>query len=526
MKGDFTRDTFDPGNFFSQVFMQQGRVMLDADFNEQGSILLHYLRLLARDLIGPYAAPRDEAGFKLSANATDISIGAGRYYVDGILVENRAPCLYTEQPNYRVPDDDALTKIKDTPDQAFWLYLDVWERHITSLEIDAIREKALGGPDTCSRAQVVWQVKWLKVANAEPGYDYYGYDYAGNYDGYDYGYGPPCDGPLQQLAANPVRLAARLDPGLKIKDACVTAPDSKYRGVENHLYRVEVHRGGKAGDATFKWSRDNASAVTAWIETAGNDLQVANARGFSEGSWVELTDDSAELQGQSGVLVKLTKVGSGVLTLDPSSVPAGGLPVLSELVNPKVRSWDQTQTEDTELVDGAVKIVETPATEDADKATWIDLEDGVQVAFEATANPPGDYRVGDYWLIPARVNTGNIEWPAAEQAGKMSLHKPRGVVHHYAPLGFVHLNGNELEFKSCICEFGPLGDCFASRVRTFGGQLIRDGGQTVVVNPAPATPGKATPADAATDATAPAPPPPAATKRARKRAIKKKAPEA
>ncbi len=521
MKGDFTRDTFDPANFFSQVFMQQGRVMLDADFNEQGSMLLHYLRTLARDLIGPYAAPRDEVGFKLSANATDISIGAGRYYVDGILVENRAPCLYTEQPNYRVPDDDALTKIQETPDQAFWLYLDVWERHITSLEVDAIRENALGGPDTCTRAQVVWQVKWLKVAKAEPGYDYYGNDY-----GYDYDYGPPCDGPLQQLATNPVRLAARVDPGLKIKDACVTAPDSRYRGVENHLYRVEIHRGGKAGEATFKWSRDNGSVVTAWINISGNDLQVANARDFAAGNWVELSDDIAERQGGSGVMVKLTKVESGVLSLDPLSVPPGGLPVLSELVNPKVRRWDQTETEDLQLNEGAVRIVETAATEDADKATWIDLEDGVQIAFEKGGNADGEYRIGDYWLIPARVPSGNIEWPAAAQAGKMSLQKPRGVVHHYAPLGFAHMNGNELKFKSCICEFAPLGDCFASRGRTFGGQLIRDGGQQVIVNAPtnvagskPATPPVAFPTDAAVAAT-----PRASSKKARRRRTATKKP--
>ncbi|MFX8500613.1 DUF6519 domain-containing protein, partial [Acinetobacter baumannii] len=52
MKGDFTRITFDPANHFSRVLLQQGRVTLDADANEQASILLHYLQTLARDLIG------------------------------------------------------------------------------------------------------------------------------------------------------------------------------------------------------------------------------------------------------------------------------------------------------------------------------------------------------------------------------------------------------------------------------------------------------------------------------------------
>ena len=38
MKGDFTRDLFDPTKHYSGVLMQQGRVQLDADWNEQGSI--------------------------------------------------------------------------------------------------------------------------------------------------------------------------------------------------------------------------------------------------------------------------------------------------------------------------------------------------------------------------------------------------------------------------------------------------------------------------------------------------------
>ena len=44
------------------------------------------------------------------------------------------------------------------------VYLDVWERHVTSLQEKGIREVALGinEPDTAARAQVVWQVKIMK----------------------------------------------------------------------------------------------------------------------------------------------------------------------------------------------------------------------------------------------------------------------------------------------------------------------------------------------------------------------------
>ena len=39
MRGDFSRDTFDPVKHFSRVLQQQGRVQLDADWNEQTAIL-------------------------------------------------------------------------------------------------------------------------------------------------------------------------------------------------------------------------------------------------------------------------------------------------------------------------------------------------------------------------------------------------------------------------------------------------------------------------------------------------------
>ena len=58
MKGDFTRNTFDPAKHYSRVLSQQGRVQLDADANEQAAILLHYLQTLAADLIGPAGGPR------------------------------------------------------------------------------------------------------------------------------------------------------------------------------------------------------------------------------------------------------------------------------------------------------------------------------------------------------------------------------------------------------------------------------------------------------------------------------------
>jgi Family of unknown function (DUF6519) len=434
MKSDATRDTFDPAQHLSRVIMQQGRVALDADHNEQVAIFWHYLRALARDVIGPYAGPVQESGFKLTPDTKGVlSISAGRYYVDGILVENEKDCLYTEQPGYPLPDGDPLTHLgKDNV--TFFVYLDVWEHHVTWIEDGSLREVALGGPDTCTRAKAIWQVRVtpFKLDDNQVG-------------------GPSCADEVSRLVRPAgAALTARLDPGAATDDPCVMPPESKYRGAENQLYRVEIHEPGKAGDATFKWSRDNGSVLTALNGVSGNDLEVASARGFQAGDWVELTNDALDLRGEPGSLVRVAKVQGGTLSLDPDLVVSVDGMATS---HSKVRRWNQTSSEDIVLQDGAVPI--TKAKEGM--LAWIDLEDGVQVQFSKS----GEYRTGDYWLIPARVATGTIEWPSsADPLGKPIADSPRGITHHYAPLGFMTWNGSKLDVDvDCRCTLSPAAVC-------------------------------------------------------------------
>ena len=57
MKGDFTRQTFDPSSHFTTVRMQQGRVQLDADWNEQADLVLRRDEVTAADVIGGCGGP-------------------------------------------------------------------------------------------------------------------------------------------------------------------------------------------------------------------------------------------------------------------------------------------------------------------------------------------------------------------------------------------------------------------------------------------------------------------------------------
>lgn len=459
MKGDFSRDTFDAKHHFSRVLMQQGRVQLDADWNEQAAILLHYMQMLAADLIGPYGGPaqvkeRTESGLQFEPGSgfelttvegkpNDFGLGPGRYYVDGILCENDgADTTYFNQPDYPVTD-----KLGDL---TYLVYIDVWERHITPLEPDGqhIREVALGGPDTATRAKVIWQVK---VTDSMPG----GASGDGNNIMTD------CNSMRQRWPAwvagwqadSACQLKVRLKPDQPNVDPCIQSPTSAYRGPENQLYRVEIHAGGQLNDPktqpTFKWSRDNGSIAAAWLDnTDDGGLLVSSARSFEAGQWVEITSEAQDLLGQPGGFYKIARVEGGALYLATS-------PTWEKDVPKKIRRWDQTETESVHLVQGAV-----PITEDPTGAAWIDLEDGLQVQFQ----PNGHYRTGDYWLIPART-AGAIEWPAELDAQGNSVavaQSPYGIVHHYAPLWFISVAGGTVSIdpaNDLRCMFTPAGVC-------------------------------------------------------------------
>jgi len=470
MKGDFTRDTFDAAKHFSRVLMQQGRVQVDADWNEQTSILLHYLRTLAKDILGPYAGPANAMGFALitkdnianidtiepdpdrrevlkkKVEEGDVVIGTGRYYVQGVLVENHRAILYTEQPGYPFTEE---TKLENLKNKALLAYLDVWERHITYVEDDHIREVALGGPDTCTRAQIAWQVKALLKPE--------------NIDVFE------CTSLEALLSRHLPKLRARALQEKPVTDLCVISPESRYRGAENQLYRVEVHRGGTATDnpattATFVWSRENASVTfpirtlsdtTATLEHLGRD----NCLGLKQGDWVEAIDEQIAMNGQAGPLAKVESVNRDELTVTLKWAVSPGPTYVesdSETKRPLLRRWDHQGDPD---LGGALQIKERDNTDAGLSSGWINLEDGIQIWF---GKEGGQYRAGDYWLIPARVATGDVEWPDEIRANGTTVAaaiEPHGPRHYYAPLFLVP--GAEQPGQDCRCEINPL-PCISS----------------------------------------------------------------
>jgi len=476
-KGDFTRDTFDPFKHFSRILMQQGRVQLDADWNEQTDILLRYLRTLAADVIGPFGGPITGNGFHIAStqDTGNFSISSGHYYVDGILIENPLTVTYKHQPYNPMPD--ALPT-----DASLLVYVDVWELQISLVQDDGIREVALGvnGPDTATRALVVWQVKTLDATTfANIIKEIQGSKRLARVQKIEE-LTTLLRGNLIPANRGLLRARAKVDVEVTTK-VCITPPDARYRGAENQLYRVEIHNGGSVEQTTrptFKWSRENGSVVFPIDNIAGKLITLANLGrdehlGLQKDDWVEVVDDDYVLQvfgdpshpdAQPNPLLSVTVVDPINKTVTLNDTPKIQIHFdpdnpTQPIKHPFLRRWDQKPraakkggpSDPFNNATGTVNIVESQGENDDNEEDWITLEDGVQIQFPRPKNGPAAmYRPGDYWLIPARTIIGDVEWPQKPvpgQTGKfvaVSL-PPRGVEHHYAPLADFQLVGGNIQ---------------------------------------------------------------------------------
>ncbi|WP_371582256.1 DUF6519 domain-containing protein [Streptomyces sp. NBC_01314] len=471
MHADLSRLTFRPERHYSAVIAQQGRVQLDADTNEQTAIQLHQARTFAADLIGRHGGPKDAVGFRIEYvggmhDLDTLYIHGGRYYVDGILCDAYRPApgtpvqadqadaeeqddtaeplthwTYWDQPDgYRNPEKpgDRLPSPAQSP---FVVYLQVWERAVFAAEEPALREVALGTamPDTAARVKVVWQVLPLSLAaldieETDPSKEVVRAAF---------------DQWARRRSAASARLAARSErPDHADEDPCLVKPDARYRGPENQLYRVEVHEGGEAKDATFKWSRENGSVVFPVDELDGTWVQLASLGhddklDLDVGDFVEFTDTAYSSRLEALPLLRVEELDLPGRRVRLSAEPEPGVGRLPHL-NPFLRRWDhhegpKRKGRTSVLRDGAVKVEE---------GEWLPLEDGVEVYLAKG----GTYRTGDHWIIPARTATGSVEWPT-DPARRPLLQGAVGIARHFAPLALVKGEYGAVDLR---LAFGPL----------------------------------------------------------------------
>jgi hypothetical protein len=408
MSGDQTRFTHQPRKRYSGVLMQQGRVQLDADWNEGVESAARRWELQAIDTFGGSAVPQTTAtAFELTALAgppPDLAIGVGRFYVDGLLAEVLPDEAFTYLHQPFLPEPEPFADV-DGPNGI--AYLDVWKREVTYVEDPEILDVALGGPDTATRVQIVWQVKLHGTGQTVATC---GTDLNALF--------PPSGG----------RLSSRVIAPPPDDNPCIISPSGGFRGLENRLYRIEIHTPGDAATARFKWSRDNGSIVSTvgGIAVSGTQTTLTVARigrdevlRFRANDWVEVLDDHRELMGLPGVMARVVAPpdeANLTIRLDralPLAGPGGFATNPDELAarHTRVKRWDQSLGVDA---NGLLPIT----------GGWQPIEEGVEV--QLTLPGGGTFHAADYWVFAARTATGTVEELAAAP--------PRGIVHHYAQL--------------------------------------------------------------------------------------------
>lgn len=453
MAADFSRVRSNPLLDYAGVELKQGAVLLDADANELVAILDRRLRALAGDVLGRATVGANTPdAFRIELDADGrLLIGRGRLYVDGLLAENHGdanPKLRREfddlmaETRYEAPvpynPQPYLRSLPKLPQRGRHLvYLDVWNREITHLENPALIETAVG-VETSSRLQTAWQVRLMEV-----------------------GSDATCSSPdgkwSEFIAPSTGRLTTGTYEASEVSDPCELPPSGGFRGLENQLYRVEIHDPGQPstpaqpGTATFTWSRENASVcsrvasivsdTTLELESLGRD----DVLRFNTGDWVEVIDDASEQLGvaesrAAGVLRKITVEEATRRISFSIALPTEMVSTVSgNGSNLRVRRWDQKGRVLSTSGGGATAVFADLDASDSGAipvpaaGTTLLLEDGVTVSFSLAEGSKG-FRAGDYWVFAARTADASVE--------HLTEAPPRGIHHHYARLAIWDVGAN------------------------------------------------------------------------------------
>lgn len=473
-RGDFTRDIDDDGMHLQRVLMQQGRVILDADWNQAFAIIHEHLALLARDIFGPHGGPHGECGFQIIATEQQAQqaglsapltaelrngfiIGPGRYYVQGMLCRNNTFVSTATQPFPYVSAQLEPGK--------YLIYLDAWERMFPIVEDrkPGLREVALNGELPAQRTQIAWQVRPLELRNeTDPGGavgDKFAEVLKREQKLQTSPNGRETMIELQKLKrdlndraeqllqahapeTSRVRLKAKAGALQHGGAPCITPPDARYRGDANLLVRVELFHSGDKASATFVWDVNNSADEYPIIGGTGDLLQMEHlghdsVHRLAPGDVVELVDVQRPPRQSERTLFTIATVNPVTREVQLKRIDAAATPPQAH-AGQVLRRWQTA----------AIKVADA-------QNQWYELRDGIQIQFAPEKDSQGADRElrfcsGDYWLIPVRTATGDVEWPREPAgSGEPAALPPHGVAHWSAPLAIVEVTPQDRKTVDC-----------------------------------------------------------------------------
>jgi hypothetical protein len=493
---DISRYLFQPQKRYSGVRMQQGRVILDSDWNESELIDDEELRctrleilcskgtsnagFLVGDVIGATKSVPTEPGANVlpSKETYDFTLESGSFYLGGLRfevtpgIEERflvqTDWLQMDSTLDALPERPTVAELTNA-DGSFserhdLVYLRGWEQCVTAVEDSELRERALGGPDTSVRIRRMRRVEVLasvptccEEAFAALKTELVGDDTAHVFDDTDCG--------LRSGARLTVTFGAE---GIT-EDPCKPQVTAGFLGAENQAIRVQL----TAADR-FIWGYDNASPFyRVQVESDGVEnvkikflnLPPDQASQPLKGQAVEILSWSAILPNQE----KISRMQGHLATVSTSYDPEDGTLTIATPIPQEWLDWMDGRPEYQSERDpvgrkkyfylrlwtGGSGDAAAPDHEFTPGNAKTLQGSGLQVTFSEHGLR------GDYWIIAARPNTPDIVVPWE----LMKAAPPAGPHFFFAPLALIRWTVGSLPDQSleiipalqdCRARFRPL----------------------------------------------------------------------
>jgi hypothetical protein len=453
MPSDRSRTSSDPRYQYKGVVTQQGRVIVDRDFNALQDIVNGRTEVDAADVIGPCGTP--DNGFAISLPDTsppspplwsppaplpppflhpfDFLIAPGTMYVGGqraVLPERQAgkaiSYSYFDQPDFIRPDDPLPVEGSPLRQSAIELvYLHLFEQEVSAVEDPDLLDAALGGVDTTQRLRLMRRVQRLPVQNED------------------------CVSAWAEATAlwlkqkglylDPETL--RLVPQVQLRvgftqeqavtGACDPVASGGYLGADNQLIRVQISDAGVPGDATqpakLLWGYDNASFLyrVAAVVSNGSMLQLARDPPDQfhipqTGQAVEILKAAAILESEPDetdptgrrTIVRCVAEATGVIrTLAQPYGPASSSDTTKYIVLDRALPSDYAN--DTNPLFLRVWQAELPFNQAGDTVELSDPSTNATTGIKITlSTPKGEaLTAGAFWMIAARPSTPQAVYP-------------------------------------------------------------------------------------------------------------------
>ncbi len=418
MGSDKARISYDERQQYRSVVMQQGRVTLEADWNEAQSIAMEETRKEALDIVGPAGTPDDGYAitFPTTLPAFDFQVGNGTMYVGGERVFLSSPVDYAQQSDWldRIIDPD-FVPLPTKPPGKEYIYLLLGEQEVSAVEDSDLKDVALGGPDTAQRTRMIQHIVRTGTSASDCAGAQAAQQKVWAQEGLSF---DPDTMRLNSLSGLNVGFASTGTP-----TPCDPTAQGGYLGADNQLIRVQISqvqtlRGTTA--TSFLWGFDDVSFIYRVDVLDPQTLKLQSV------------PVDPEHQPQKNAAVEVLMAAAQLANGEYVAAPTGFVTTLSAGYNPDTQTVSLQSALPAACGDGNsahphpvlvfLRVWSEQVTFTAGTAATLG-DTGIQVTLNTTGGAP--FHVGDYWMFAVRPSTSQQVYPERYRSSPQPPEGPR-----------------------------------------------------------------------------------------------------